>query len=150
MMSTTDYEDIINLPHYEPKGHPRMSVEARAAQFAPFAALTGYDAVIRESGRFVDSEIELGESWNEYLNQQMEKLTSLLSSDPLVEITYFQPDSHKQGGAYVTVTGRVRKLCEQPQPYLQLAVVADAASASDSPPTLKDIPIHGITNIIIK
>ena len=64
---TNDYDDIINLPHYEPKHHPRMSMWNRAAQFAPFAALTGYDAAIQESNRVTDDLIDLGESGNEEL-----------------------------------------------------------------------------------
>lgn len=67
---SNDYDDIINLPHYEPKHHPRMSMWNRAAQFAPFAALTGYDAAIQESNRVTDDWIDLGESDNEELNRK--------------------------------------------------------------------------------
>ena len=66
-----DYDDIINLPHYEPKHHPRMSMWNRAAQFAPFAALTGYDTAIQESGRLTDDWVALSESGNEELNRKM-------------------------------------------------------------------------------
>ena len=71
---THDYDDIINLPHYEPKHHPRMSMWNRAAQFAPFAALTGYDAAIQESNRVTDDWMDLGESGNEELNRKMVKV----------------------------------------------------------------------------
>ena len=74
----SDYDDIINLPHYEPKHHPRMSMWNRAAQFAPFAALTGYDAAIQESGRLTDDWIDMGDSANEELNRKMELLVSKL------------------------------------------------------------------------
>ena len=66
---TNDYDDIINQPHYEPKHHPRMSIWNRAAQFAPFAALTGYDAAIQESGRLTDDWLGLSESGNEEMNR---------------------------------------------------------------------------------
>ncbi len=69
---TNDYDDIINQPHYEPKHHPRMSMWNRAAQFAPFAALTGYDAAIQESGRLTDDWLGLSESGNEEMNRKME------------------------------------------------------------------------------
>ena len=109
---THDYDDIINLPHYEPKHHPRMSMWNRAAQFAPFAALTGYDAAIRESGRLTDDWIDLRESGNEELNRKMELLLSELSERPLVTIEFFLPDSHKSGGSYQTCTGNVKRIDE--------------------------------------
>ena len=84
-----DYDDIINLPHYEPKHHPRMSMWNRAAQFAPFAALTGYDAAIRESGRFTDDWVGLSESGNEEMNRKMELIVSMLPEHPSVAIEYF-------------------------------------------------------------
>ena len=86
---TNDYDDIINLPHYEPKHHPRMSMWNRAAQFAPFAALTGYDAAIQESGRLTDDWLGLSESGNE-------------------EMT----DRHKAGGSYQSYTGNVKRIDE--------------------------------------
>jgi len=102
------YDDIIHLPHYEPKNHPRMSMWNRAAQFAPFAALTGYGDAIQESGRLTDAWIDKGEYGNEQLNQQMEQLLSHISEHPSVTIQYFVPDSRKSGGSYETLTGRVR------------------------------------------
>ena len=107
---THDYDDIINLPHYEPKHHPRMSMWNRAAQFAPFAALTGYDAAIQESGRMTDDWIDMGESANEELNRKMELLISKLPEHPSVTIEYFVPDSHKFGGSYQSVTGVVKRI----------------------------------------
>ena len=107
---THDYDDIINLPHYEPKHHPRMSMWNRAAQFAPFAALTGYDAAIQESGRLTDDWIDMGESVNEELNRNMELLISKLPEHPTVTIEYFLPDNHKSGGSYQSVTGVVRRI----------------------------------------
>ena len=109
---THDYDDIINLPHYEPKYHPRMSLWNRAAQFAPFAALTGYDTAIQESNRVTDDWIDLGESGNEELNRKMELIISKLSEQPHVTIEYFVPDEHKEGGSYQTYTGNVKRIDE--------------------------------------
>ncbi|MBQ8463919.1 MAG: hypothetical protein IJ544_07385 [Prevotella sp.] len=120
----TDYDDIINLPHYEPKHHPRMPMEARAAQFAPFAALAGYDSAIQESGRLTDSWIDMGESANEDLNRKMELLTSKIAEHPMVSIEYFLPDAHrsaqsrgacqskKSGGSYQTISGQVKRIID--------------------------------------
>ena len=82
----------------------------RAAQFAPFAALTGYDAAIQESGRLTDDWIDMGESANEELNRKMELLKSKLPEHPTVIIEYFKPDSNKSGGSYKSVTGVVRRI----------------------------------------
>ena len=109
---THDYDDIIRLPHYEPKRHPRMPLAARAAQFAPFAAVAGHDAAIREEGRTTDSWTELGDFGNSELNRKMEQLIPLLPQHPTVAIEYFLPDSHKSGGSYQTVTGNVKRIDE--------------------------------------
>ena len=107
-----NYDDIINLPHYEPKHHPRMSMWNRAAQFAPFAALTGYDAAILESGRLTDEWIDLGDSDNEELNRKMELLISKISEQPHVIIDYFVPDERKEGGSYQSYKGNVKRIDE--------------------------------------
>ena len=110
-----NYDDIINLPHHVSKRHPQMSMWNRAAQFAPFAALTGYDAAIRESGRLTDDWIDLGESGNDELNRKMELLLSKLSKQPHVTIEYFVPDEHKEGGSYQSYTGNVKRIDEYEQ-----------------------------------
>ena len=109
---TNDYADIIDQPHYEPKHHPRMSMWNRAAQFAPFAALTGYDAAIRESGRLTDDWVGLSESGNEEMNRKMDWIVSLLPEHPSVTIEYFVPDEHKEGGSYQNYTGNVKRIDE--------------------------------------
>ena len=86
------YADIIDLPHHVSKRHPQMSMWNRAAQFAPFSALTGYDAAIRESGRFTDDWVGLSESGNEEMNRKMELIVSMLSEHPSVAIEYFVSD----------------------------------------------------------
>ena len=107
---TEDYSDIINLPHHVSKNHPQMPMEARAAQFAPFAALTGYDAVIHETARLTDKQVELEEYDNERLNRIFSEIMDSLEEQPVVTVSYFKPDEHKAGGAYVTVTGQLKKI----------------------------------------
>ena len=130
---THDYDDIINLPHYEPKHHPRMSMWNRAAQFAPFAALTGYDAAIQESNRVTEDWINLEESGNEELNRKMELILSKLSEQPHVTIEYFVPDEHKEGGSYQSYTGNIKRSDE----YEKTMVMTDG----------KKIQLKMITNI---
>ncbi len=108
-MVNSTYDDIINLPHHVSRNHPQMTMLKRAAQFAPFAALTGHDAAIQETARLTDDELDLSENGRELLDR---KLTYLLSyaGTPTVTITYFVPDERKQGGAYASVTGLIRKV----------------------------------------
>ena len=104
------YDDIIALPHPEPRTHPRMSLHGRAAQFSPFAALTGHSAAIAETGRLTDSRITLDESEMARVDAELQHLQELLPSRPTVSITYFVPDERKAGGSYQTVTGTVRRI----------------------------------------
>ena len=105
-----DYLDIINLPHHVSRNHPQMPMEARAAQFAPFAALTGYDAVIHETARLTDKQVELEEYDNDRLNRIFSELMDSLEKHPMVTVSYFKPDEHKAGGAYMTVSGKLKKI----------------------------------------
>ena len=104
------YDDIIALPHPEPRTHPRMSLHDRAAQFSPFAALTGHSAAIAETGRLTDSRITLDESEMARVDAALQRLRELLPQEPAVSITYFVPDERKAGGSYQTVTGTVRRI----------------------------------------
>ena len=104
------YDDIIHLPHPTSKKHPRMSMEQRAAQFSPFAALTGFGGVIQETGRLTDRRVELGESDRAELERTLNFLDSQEEEHPLVQVTYFLPDERKEGGSYVTVTGRLKRI----------------------------------------
>lgn len=105
----TPYDDIINLPHHVSARHPQMSLYNRAAQFAPFAALSGHDAAIEETARLTDVQRELTQGERDVLNR---KLNCLLQRDdsPIVEITYFRHDRRKSGGRYCTVTGTIKKV----------------------------------------
>ena len=104
----TAYDDIVRLPHHVSRKHPQMSMHDRAAQFAPFAALTGYEAEVGETARLTAERRELDAQEAEELNRQLAAIISHLSDRPEVTIEYFVPDERKSGGAYVTVTGRVR------------------------------------------
>ena len=110
MIPTHKYDDIIHLPrHVSPKRSP-MSNYDRAAQFSPFAALTGYDAVIAETGRLTDRQIELDEGGKVLLDEKLQLIREHLSEQPKVPLTVFCPDDRKQGGAYRTVVGHVKKI----------------------------------------
>ena len=104
------YEDIINRPHHVSKARPQMSELERAAQFAPFAALTGYDSAIKETGRLTDERIELDEEALTALDRKYQLLIEALDDAPEVTITYFQPDERKAGGKYVSAVGAVKKI----------------------------------------
>ncbi len=107
-----EYDDIINLPHHVSSVQPHMPMIDRAAQFAPFAALTGYDAAIVETARLTDAKRELSEEQKEAIGKQLFALRARLKTDPHVSVTYFVPDSRKAGGAYKTITGTARKVDE--------------------------------------
>ncbi len=107
-----NYDDIIHLPHHVSKKHPQMSPMNRAAQFSPFAALTGHGAAIRETARLTDEFIELEEDQKEQLDEQLQQIRENLPKNPEVEIIYFQPDRRKDGGSYVTIRGTVRQIDE--------------------------------------
>lgn len=105
-----DYDDIINLPHHQSKNHPHMSMHDRAAQFAPFAALTGYDDAVKEARRLTDSKPELDENQFEELDQKLADLMTRIEEHPEVTITYFEPDCRKEGGAFITSVGKLKKI----------------------------------------
>ena len=105
-----NYDDIIGLPHPEPQTHPRMSLHDRAAQFSPFAALTGHSAAIAETGRLTDSRVILDEYEMARVDDALQKLQELLPQKPVASIAYFVPDERKNGGSYQTVTGEVKRI----------------------------------------
>ncbi len=106
------YDDIINLPHPTSARHPRMSLYDRAAQFAPFAALTGHDAAIEETARLTDEKPELSEEMMSRLNEKLNLIKENAGTGQMVTITFFVPDENKSGGAYVTHSGIVQKINE--------------------------------------
>lgn len=111
-MDNYSYDDIINLPNPTSKKHPRMSLHDRAAQFAPFAALTGHDAAIKETARLTDERLELSDEVIMRLNDQLNMIRDNIGTEQEVSITYFVPDDKKSGGAYLTHSGVVKKIDE--------------------------------------
>ncbi len=109
---TRCYDDIINLPRPDSTRHARMSPLGRAAQFAPFAALTGFDDCIDETARLTDRCPELTEEDFLRINAQLCDLMGRLHEQPEITLTCFEPDEKKPGGAYRSVTGQVRRIDE--------------------------------------
>lgn len=130
---TRQYDDIIRLPHHVSSTRPQMSLSDRAAQFSPFAALTGYDAAVKETARLTSSRIDLDDYAKESLNEKLLLIEERIESDPQIKITYFMPDDRKSGGAYVSVTGTVKKIDD----YEHVVVMRDG----------KKIPINEIAEI---
>ena len=106
--SENKYADIIYLPHHISKKYPQMSMEDRAAQFSPFAALTGHDAAIQETARLTDTEIFLDEESLSALNAKFQILMEQRNAE--VSVTYFEPDLLKSGGSYCTISGFLKKI----------------------------------------
>lgn len=105
-----EYDDIINLPHHVSKSHPQMSMMNRAAQFAPFAALTGHSAAIEETARLTDEQRELADEDSDALNQKIAYLRETINEHPTITITYFEPDKKKAGGAYKSIEGQLQNI----------------------------------------
>ena len=110
--NSSRYEDMLELPHHISRERPQMAMEERAAQFSPFAALTGYGDAIRETGRLTERQLELEPDVKDRLNEKLRLLMELPSPRPEVSIVYFLPDEKKEGGSYVSVRGRVKKVDE--------------------------------------
>lgn len=117
----SNYDDIINLPHHVSKKHPQMKAINRAAQFSPFAALTGYDDAIEETARLTDERVELSEDMRYALNDKLQIIADRIKEQPEVTITYFQPDENKQGGAYITISSTVKKIDD----FKRLVIMSD-------------------------
>lgn len=106
------YDDIINMPHHVSTRHPQMPMIDRAAQFSPFAALTGYDAAIAETARLTEEKRELSEEQKQIISRQLHELKARLKTDPSVTVVFFQADGRKSGGSYETITGTAKKVDE--------------------------------------
>ena len=115
------YEDIVDLPHHVSKKHPQPTMADRAARFAPFAAITGYEEMVLEEARVTDDRIEMDESSKAALNEKLNMILEFIDEQSEVSITYFEPDKRKAGGAYVTVTGTVKRIDE----YEHLVIMTD-------------------------
>ena len=122
MRTSNKYDEILSLPHHVSKTRPQMPMSDRAAQFAPFAALTGYDSAIKETGRLTDERIELDEEALTALDMKYQLLMDALNEAPKVTITYFQPDERKAGGKYASQVG-VPALARPSSTFQQIEVV---------------------------
>jgi len=109
-MNKDNYEDIINMPHHVSERHPQMSIESRAAQFAPFAALTGYSDAVKETARKTEKRIEIDEGLKLKLNNKLQKILENINTTPEITFTYFVYDEKKEGGKYVNKRGIVKKI----------------------------------------
>lgn len=127
------YDDIINLPHHISKKHKQMTLEARAAQFAPFAALTGYGDEIKETARLTNKRIDLDEESKSILDNKIQIILKQISRRPTVSITYFIPDLKKDGGKYITVSGIIKRIDK----YKQVIILENQT----------EIPINEIIDI---
>lgn len=130
---TGKYDDIIHLPHHVSKKHPPMAIADRAAQFSPFAALTGHASAIAETARLTDTRIELDETAKIALSDRLQIILDRLKEHPQIQVTYFQPDVKKEGGAYITAAGTVKKI----DGYERVVVMTDGTA----------IPINEIIGI---
>lgn len=115
---TGPYDDIIDLPHHVSGRYPRMQLIDRAAQFSPFAALTGYEQAIEEAVRQTERKITLSEEEIAVLGDKLRRLAEISKQRPVVSVTYFVPDERKSGGAYVTLTGCLKRVSEFEQTVL--------------------------------
>ena len=132
-MENGKYDDMVYMQNPTPACKPRMSLHDRAAQFSPFAALTGYEDAVEETARLTDSRLELSEDMKTILNEKMQMILDNAENGPIVTITYFVPDKKKSGGAYVDVSGIVKEIDE----YERCVVMTDK----------KKIPIEQIRAI---
>lgn len=130
------YEDIIKLSHHVSKKHPQMPMEERAAQFAPFAALVGYEDAVEETARLTDKRIELDEEAKNILDMKMQMLNEQMKVQihPKVIILYFVPDLKKDGGKYIQISGTIKKIDE----FKQLVILDDKT----------EIPINDVISIV--
>ena len=135
MSNSRKYDDIINLPHHISKKHPQMSIYERAAQFAPFAALVGYEDAVEETARITDKRIELNEEEKNILDMKLQMLIEQIKVQiyPNITIMYFIPDLKKDGGKYIRISGKIKKIDE----FKNLIILDDKT----------EIPIRDIISI---
>ena len=136
LKETHKYDDIIHLSRPRFGRRAEMSNYDRAAQFSPFAALTGFDAAIEETGRLTDHRVELDEGGKQLLDEQMHAVLEVIDTQPQVEILWFRYDERKAGGSYVTTTGHVKKI----DTYTQKILLTDG----------RTVPLGEVFSIVIK
>ncbi len=132
-VNMSKYDDIIHLPHHVSNKHPRMSIKARSAQFAPFSALTGYEDEVKETARLTNERLDLDAETKANLDIKIQIILEHIIARPTVSITYFIPDTKKDGGKYVTAVGNIKKVDK----YKQVIILEDKT----------EIPISEIISI---
>ena len=115
------YEDIVNLPRHISKVHPQATMADRAARFSPFAAISGYEDMVKEAARVTEERIDITDATKELLNEKLNMIIEFLDEKPEVTITYFEPDKKKDGGAYISITGTVKRIDE----YERIVLMSD-------------------------
>ena len=115
------YEDIVNLPRHISKVHPQATMADRAARFSPFAAISGYEDMVKEAARVTEERIDITDATKELLNDKLNMIIEFLDEEPEVTITYFEPDKKKDGGAYISITGTVKRIDE----YERIVLMSD-------------------------
>ena len=133
-----NYDDIINLPHHVSERHPHMPVSDRAAQFAPFAALTGYGDVIRETARLTEARPELSEDERAEMDQTLRAVLNTQGKNAEIVVTYFAPDARKSGGAYRKAAGKIRRV-DEAEDVLILEIPEGEERAALLPVRMEDI-----------
>ena len=115
------YEDIVNLPRHISQVHPQATMADRAARFSPFAAISGYEDMVKEAARVTEERIDITDATKELLNEKLNMIIEFLDEEPEVTITYFEPDKKKDGGAYISITGTVKRIDE----YERIVLMSD-------------------------
>ena len=115
------YEDIVNLPRHISKVHPQATMADRAARFSPFAAISGYEDMVKEAARVTEERIDITDATKELLNEKLNMIIEFLDEEPEVTITYFEPDKKNDGGAYISITGTVKRIDE----YERIVLMSD-------------------------
>lgn len=115
------YEDIVNLPRHISKVHPQATMADRAARFSPFAAISGYEDMVKEAARVTEERIDITDATKELLNEKLNMIIEFVDEAPEVTITYFEPDKKKDGGAYISITGTVKRIDE----YERIVLMSD-------------------------
>ena len=115
------YEDIVNLPRHISKVHPQATMADRAARFSPFAAISGYEDMVKEAARVTEERIDITDATKELLNEKLNMIIEFLDEEPEVTITYFEPDKKKDGGAYISIIGTVKRIDE----YERIVLTSD-------------------------
>ena len=143
MLEQNPYADILKLPHHKAANRPQMSMHDRAAQFSPFAALTGFDGVIAETGRMTDRKTEMSESQMSLLDQKLTLIDDTMQDGyhPMVTVVYFVLDARKEGGSYQEYTGKVRQVDAVERKLVFLAANERSAGRDISIDVIREI--HG-------